>query len=124
MNPNNYYQGVNQGYAMYPNPYANNPYYQNPNQMNNFSDQINSELASLRAALSAIERNNEAQPKMTLDEFLSKQKEIKEAKEIKRRQNFRIVGSRERINANALDGGVYVAGNKVYKWGDPKVLEK
>ena len=61
---------------------------------------------------------------MTLDEFLAKQKELEDAKEKKRRQKFIIVGSRERVNASAVDGGVFVAGNKVYKWGDTKVLDQ
>ncbi len=83
-----------------------------------------SEIDALKAELEALRAEAEVKKDlMTLDEFLAKQKELEEAKEKKRRQKFRIVGSRERVNASALDGGVFVAGNKVYKWGDTKVLE-
>ena len=60
---------------------------------------------------------------MTLDEFQAKQKELKDYAEKKLRQKFRIVSSKDRINARALDGGVFVAGNKVYKWGDVRHLD-
>ena len=62
--------------------------------------------------------------KMTLDQFKAKQKNIQDVKEKRLRQKFRIVGSRESIRASALDGGVYVAGNKVYKWGDIRKLDE
>lgn len=82
-----------------------------------------SEVDALKAELEALRAETETKKDlMTLDEFLAKQKELENAKEKKRRQKLRIVGSRERVNASALDGGVFVAGNKVYKWGDTKVL--
>ena len=84
-----------------------------------------SEVDALKAELEALRAEAEQKKDlMTLDEFLAKQKELEDAKEKKRRQKFRIVGSRERVNASALDGGVFVAGNKVYKWGDTKVLDQ
>lgn len=61
---------------------------------------------------------------MTLDQFKAKQEQIKAVAEKKLRKKFRIVGSKERINASALDGGVYVAGNKVYKWGETRQLDE
>lgn len=84
-----------------------------------------SEVDALKAELDALKAEaGNKKDLMTLDEFLAKQKELADAKEKKRRQKLRIVGSRERVNASALDGGVFVSGNKVYKWGDPKVLDE
>ena len=60
---------------------------------------------------------------MTLEEFKAEQEKRKNVVEKKLRQKFRIVGSKERINASALDGGVFVAGNKIYKWGDTLQLD-
>ena len=83
-----------------------------------------SEIDALKAELEALKA--EAEPKkdlMTLDEFLEKQKELADAKEKKRRQKLRILGSKERINASALDNGMFVSGNKVYKWGETRVLD-
>ncbi len=61
---------------------------------------------------------------MTLEEYRAVQKRTVEAKEKFNKQKMHIVGSHEHINARALINGVFVAGNKVYKWGDTKVLEK
>ena len=84
-----------------------------------------SEIDALKAELEALKAEETAPKKdlMTLDEFLEKQKELAEAKEKKRRQKFRIIGSREKINASALEDGVFVSGNKVYKWGDIRILD-
>ena len=37
---------------------------------------------------------------------------------------MRIVSSSEHINASALNGGVYIAGDKVYKWGKTRQLDQ
>ena len=81
-------------------------------------DALNAELEALRAAAD--------QPKkdlMSLDEFLEKQKELADAKEKIRRQKLRIVSSKGRISASALENDVFVSGNKVYKWGDTRILD-
>ncbi len=93
-------------------------------QGGNPNDPMTAQMDLLKAELEMLKMQTAEKKLPTLDEFLSKQKEVKEAREKKRRQKFRIVGSREHINANALDGGVYVAGNKVYKWGDTKILDQ
>ena len=33
------------------------------------------------------------------------------------------VGSKEKVTANALEDGIFVAGKKFYKWGDVRVLD-
>ena len=38
--------------------------------------------------------------------------------------DFRIMGSEKRINASILDEDMFVAGNKLYKWGDMLYLEE
>lgn len=38
--------------------------------------------------------------------------------------DFRIMGSEKRINASILDEEMFVAGNKLYKWGDMLYLEE
>ncbi len=88
-------------------------------------EQNTSEVDALKAELEALKAETESKKDlMTLDEFMEKQKQLAEAKEKKRRQKFRIVSSKERINASALDNGVFVAGNKVYKWGDTRILDE
>jgi len=99
-------------------------YWNNGMSMNTYST---SETPSLNAG-NGSEVNNHSEseaekPLMTLEEYRAEQKRAEEAREKQRKQKIRIVGSREHINASALDGGVFVAGNKVYKWGDTKVLE-
>ena len=90
----------------------------------NSNTQNTSEIDALKAELEALKAEAETKKDlMTLDEFMAKQKELAEAKESKRRQKLRILGSKERVNASALDGGVFGAGNKVYKWGDTRVLD-
>ena len=38
--------------------------------------------------------------------------------------DFRIMGSEKRINASILDEDMFIAGNKLYKWGDMLYLEE
>ena len=38
--------------------------------------------------------------------------------------DFRIMGSEERINASILDEELFVAGDKLYKWGDTLYLDE
>jgi len=84
----------------------------------------NSEYAAMQAELNALKASLEPKKDlMSKDEFLDKQKQLEEAKEKKRRQKFKIVGSRGKINASALDDGFFVAGKKFYKWGDTKLLD-
>ena len=43
---------------------------------------------------------------------------------VKMAEKMRIVSSSEHINASALNGGVYIAGDKVYKWGKTRQLDQ
>ena len=90
----------------------------------NEADKLNSDIEALQAELEAF-KNGEVPKKdlMTKDEFLDKQKELEAAQEKKRRQKFRMVGSKEKVTANALEDGIFVAGKKFYKWGDVRVLD-
>ncbi len=91
---------------------------------NTEADKANSDLEALQAELDALKAGVEQPTElMTKDEFLDKQKELEEAKEKSRRKKFRMVGSKEKITASALDDGIFVAGNKFYKWGDVRILE-
>ena len=72
----------------------------------------------------ALSKEDDEQKLLTLEEFITKQKAEQEAIEKKRRKKFRIVGSRERINARAIEGGMYVSGNKVFKWGSTRYLDE
>ena len=84
-----------------------------------------SELDALKAELEALKAQAaEQKPLMTVEEFMAKQQELKEQKEKLSRQKMRIVGSNVRVNASALDGGVFAAGKKLYKWGDTRVLDE
>ena len=84
----------------------------------------NSEYEAMQAELNALRASLEPRKDlMSKDEFLDKQKQLEEAKEKKRRQKFKIVGSRGKVNASALDDGFFVAGKKFYKWGDTKLLD-
>lgn len=96
----------------------------NPKVKKSVDDPMTSEVEALKAELEALRAEAESKKDlMSLDEFMEKQKELEEAKEKKRRQKLRIVGSQGRVNASALEGGVFVAGKKVYKWGDTKILD-
>ena len=84
-----------------------------------------SEIDALKAELEALKAQaGEQKELMSVDEFLAKQQELKEAKEKLSRQKMKIVGSNGRVNASALDGGVFAAGKKLYKWGDTRVLDE
>ena len=84
-----------------------------------------SELDALKAELEALRaQTGEQKNLMSVEEFMAKQNELKEAKEKLRRQKMKIVGSNVRVNANALDGGVFAAGKKLYKWGDKRILDE
>ena len=87
-----------------------------------YTQKTNSELEALKAELDAMKALQHPEL-MSKDEFLNKQKELEAAKEKKRRQKFRMVGSREKISASALEDGTFVAGKKFYKWGDTKKLD-
>ena len=83
-----------------------------------------SEIEMLKAELENLRSQAEEKKElMTLDEYKLKQQQLKDAMEQKRRQKFKIVGSKEHVNASALEGGVFVAGNKVYKWGETRYLD-
>ena len=96
-------------------------------ETNNTADKAQnaqSEIDALQAELEALKAETLQHTElMSKDEFLDKQKELEEAKEKKRRQRFRMVGSRERITASALEDGIFVSGKKFYKWGDKKILD-
>ena len=38
--------------------------------------------------------------------------------------DFRIMSSEERINASILDKELFIAGDKLYKWGDTLYLDE
>ena len=38
--------------------------------------------------------------------------------------NFRILGSKEHVVANILDEDLFVAGDKLYRWGDTLYLNE
>ena len=104
---------------------SNNNSQQSANAVNTENTPENSELDALKAELEALKSQASPQKQlMTLEEFMAKQKELNEAKEKARRQKLKIIGSQGNINASALDGGVFVAGKKVYKWGNPRVLDE
>ena len=84
-----------------------------------------SEIDALKAELEALKAQaGEQKELMSVDEFLARQQELKEAKEKLSRQKMKIVGSNGRVSASALDGGVFAAGKKLYKWGDTRVLDE
>ena len=83
--------------------------------------EMHDELMMLKEEL--YELRSMKDPKlMTIEEFLESQKETKpETFGTK----FKIMGSKgSSINANLLDDGFFVAGNKIYKWGDTLHLDK
>jgi len=64
----------------------------------------------------------EPQKRMTLEEFLEQQKP-KESRADSYGETFRIIGSNKRMKADVLENNFFVAGNKVYKWGDTLHLD-
>ena len=92
---------------------------------NENGEEPENEIDALKAELEALKAQAaEQKPLMTVEEFMAKQQELKEQKEKLSRQKMRIVGSNVRVNASALDGGVFAAGKKLYKWGDTRVLDE
>ena len=84
-----------------------------------------SELDALKAELEALKAANQPpEGLMTLEEFKAQQKELEEERLKASRRKMKIVGSRGQVNASALDGGVFVSGSRVYKWGDTRKLEE
>ena len=84
-----------------------------------------SELDRLKAELEALKAQTEEKKNlMTVEEFMAQQQQLKEEKEKLSRQKMRIVGSNGRVNASALDGGVFAAGRKLYKWGETRILDE
>ncbi len=88
-------------------------------------DPIKLQMEAIQAELARLKQQTEKSKKLTtLDEFLNSQRKLEAEREKKRRERFRIIGSREHIRANALEGGLYVYGKRIYKWGEPKTLEE
>ena len=87
------------------------------------NDKLNSVIDSLQAELDSVNTGDAGLNLMSKDEFLEKQHQLEEAKEKRRRQKFKIVGSRVKVNASALNDGIFVDGKKFYKWGEPKILD-
>ena len=83
-------------------------------------DEEQDELEQLQAELSALDAGKN---RMSLDEYMARQRAIEEAKEQLRRRKIKIVGSGGRVNAKAIQNGVFVSGSKVYKWGDARLLD-
>ena len=63
-------------------------------------------------------------PRMTLEEFLEQQRKKKESKVDSFGYKFKIIGSNtERMQAEVLDEGIFIANDKIYKWGEMLHLE-
>ena len=112
--------------------------YDNRNKINNNSykkmesrqeqqiqNQNKSEVNALKAELKALKAKISTNNNVTMpNEFIKKQKQQEISIEKQQKQKFKIIGSKERIYANALKNDIYVAGNKVYKWGNTLTLDK
>ena len=63
------------------------------------------------------------QAKSMLDRFIETQKKKAESKADTYGFTFRIVGSDKSMNADVVDESVFIAGDKIYKWGEKLYLE-
>lgn len=101
------------------------------------SDKIEAEISREQALLDEIEslkeeinnlhgqhRNPEEEDEtpMTLEEFYARQLK-KESKANTYGYTFKIVGTNKRIRANVLDPELFIAGDKLYRWGEKLYLE-
>ena len=91
--------------------------------MSQWDDPVRKQMEAIQLELERLRNESQSKKLTTLDEFMTSHKQLEAAKEKKRRERFRIVGSREHIRANALDGGFYVAGKSIYKWGETRTLD-
>ena len=91
------------------------------------------QIQSLKDELQTLQQQNrivndlqsQGNHRMTLEEYLEKQRRIKEEKQAQYNETFKIIGSnKRRVQADMLDGGVFVAGEKIYKWGEKITLNK
>lgn len=89
-------------------------------------DSVINELISLREELSTLkaQAQNTIQRPMTLEEFLEQQQASKESKVDSYGNQFKILTSASRIEANVVDNDLFVAGNKLYRWGEIRYLDE
>ena len=59
--------------------------------------------------------------KLTYEDIFGKKEKMKNNIED---TNFRILGSEEHVVANILDEDLFVAGDKLYRWGDTLYLDE
>ena len=59
--------------------------------------------------------------KLTYEDIFGKKEKMKNNIED---TNFRILGSEEHVVANILDEDLFVAGDKLYRWGDTLYLNE
>lgn len=69
------------------------------------------------------ELNKLKNEKVTYEDIFGKKEKIKNNIEDED-ADFRIMGSEERVNASILDEELFVAGDKLYKWGDTLYLDE
>ena len=73
--------------------------------------------------ISRDELNKLKNEKVTYEDIFGKKEKMKNNIEDED-ADFRIMGSEERINASILDEELFVAGDKLYKWGDTLYLDE
>lgn len=86
------------------------------------------EIASLKEEINSLHGQHrspeeEEETPMTLEEFYARQLKKRESKANTYGYTFRIVGTNKRLRANVLDPELFIAGDKLYKWGERLYLE-
>ena len=85
--------------------------YYNKSMQSMFDDMI-----QMREELNMLRKE-----KLTYEDIFGKKEKMKNNIED---TNFRILGSKEHVVANILDEDLFVAGDKLYRWGDTLYLDE
>ena len=83
---------------------------------------LKEEINELHGQQRGSEEEEEETP-MTLEEFYARQIKKAESKANTYGYTFRIVGTNKRIRANVVDPELFIAGDKLYRWGEKLYLE-
>ncbi len=83
---------------------------------------LKEEINELHGQKRGSEEEEEETP-MTLEEFYARQLKKAESKANTYGYTFRIVGTNKRLRANVVDPELFIAGDKLYRWGEKLYLE-